>query len=109
VCCDISERGRASFLAMVSHAAEDEGATEGLLDLVEAVAKGPRVSDEGLLVQASSETRDLTTTKSLEAMARVLALRIGELVLVGDTKVTRVALVLHCEPLASADSDEAQP
>lgn len=100
VCCDITELGRANFLALVSRIAdEDPNRLGGLMDLIEAVAKGPCVSEDSILVQASSETQDLIDPKGLESMARVIAARIGEVVLTGDTQVARVAVVLHIEEL----------
>lgn len=107
ICCDISELGRANFLALVSHTAEeDPGRLGGLMDLIEAVAKGPQVSEKTILVQASAETHDLIDQKGLESMARAIAARIGEMVLTGDTQVTRLALVLHCEEYSPPRNDD---
>lgn len=106
VCCDITELGRANFLALMSHIAEeDPDRLGGLMDLIEAVAKGPRVSEKTILVQASSETHDLIDPKGLESMARAIAARIGEMVLTGDTQVARLALVLHCEEYSPPRND----
>jgi hypothetical protein len=106
ICVDLSERGCRDFLTLVSRTVDrDPELLTDLMGLIEAVAKGPQVSEKTILVQASAETHDLIDQKGLESMARAIAARIGEMVLTGDTQVTRLALVLHCEEYSPARSN----
>lgn len=108
ICLDLSERGCRDFLTLVSRAADREPELLGdLMELLEAVAKGPTVSSESLMVQAAATARG----KGLDAaellrLTSLLATKLGE-ALDGEVQVTRVALVLHVEGRDASPSPEA--